>query len=141
MGNSLSLSKLNFEDIQFIINNQSTLLINTLNINKQKCLIKGTLTADCEVETLNSYLNQGKADVRIIIYGENSSDDSIIKKFKQLTSLGFTNVHVYTGGMFEWMLLQDIYGSELFPTTLKEEDILQFKGKKTLGLRLIRDID
>ena len=29
--------------------------------------------------------------------------------------------------MFEWMLLQDIYGTDDFPTTINELDILKFK--------------
>jgi hypothetical protein len=120
-----------------MITNKSALLINTLDCNKQDCLIKETLTENSEVETLNLYLTNGTSDIRIIIYGENSSDDSIIKKFKQLTSLGFTNVYIYVGGLFEWLLLQDIYGYELFPTTKKERDILKFKGKKVLGIKLI----
>lgn len=139
MGNSLSISKLNYEDIQSTINSKSTLLINTLDSNRQQCLIKGSLTADNEVSILNSFLNNTEVDVRIIIYGENSTDDSIIKKFRQLTSLGFTNIHVYAGGLFEWLLLQDIYGDELFPTTQKERDILKFKGKKVLGIKLITE--
>ena len=137
MGNTHSICKVNYEDIQYIIVNKSALLINTLDCNKQDCLIKETLTANSEVETLNLYLTNGTSDIRIIIYGENSSDDSIIKKFKQLTSLGFTNVYLYVGGLFEWLLLQDIYGYELFPTTKKERDILKFKGKKVLGIKLI----
>ena len=30
--------------------------------------------------------------------------------------------------MFEWLLLQDIYGDDEFPTTTKELDILKYKG-------------
>jgi hypothetical protein len=137
MGNSLSISKINYEDIQSTINSKSTLLINTLDCNRQQCLIKGSLTSDNEVSILNSFLNNTEIDIRIIIYGENSTDDSIIKKFRQLTTLGFTNIHVYAGGLFEWLLLQDIYGDELFPTTQKETDILKFKGKKVIGIKLI----
>jgi len=138
MGNTLSINKVNYEDIQYIINHKSALLINTLDSNNQNCLIKETLTENSEVEALNLYLDNGTSDIRIIIYGENSSDDSIIKKFKQLTSLGFTNVYLYAGGLFEWLLLQDIYGDELFPTTKKERDILKFKGRKVLGIKLIQ---
>jgi hypothetical protein len=29
--------------------------------------------------------------------------------------------------MFEWLLLQDIYGAASFPTTSKELDILKYK--------------
>ena len=76
-----------------------------------------------------------------IIYGENSLDDSVIIKYKQIYSLGFTNIYIYAGGIFEWLLLQDIYGNDLFPTTSLERDILQFKGKKKISVRLIKDID
>ena len=41
--------------------------------------------------------------------------------------LGFINIYVYPGGMFEWLCLQDIYGSEHFPTTTEETDILMQK--------------
>ncbi len=59
----------------------------------------------------------------------NSSDDSVVKKYNQLYKLGFKNVYIYIGGLFEWLLLQDIYGEEEFPTTNKILDILQYKGK------------
>ena len=32
--------------------------------------------------------------------------------------------------MFEWLLLQDIYGNDNFPTTSKDLDILKYKPKK-----------
>ena len=38
----------------------------------------------------------------------------ILKKYRQLVDLGFSNVYIYTGGLFEWLLLQDIYGSTNF---------------------------
>ena len=36
------------------------------------------------------------------------------------------NVFIYSGGMFEWLCLQDIYGNELFQQQ-KELDILKYK--------------
>ena len=65
-----------------------------------------------------------------------AADDSIVRKYNQLTGLGLINVVVYPGGLFEWLLLQDIYGNDSFPTTKKELDILKYKGKK-LGNRLM----
>jgi len=44
---------------------------------------------------------------------------------------------VYPGGLFEWLLLQDIYGEDNFPTTKKEMDILRFKGKQIFNKLLI----
>ena len=38
----------------------------------------------------------------------------IIKRYKQLCGLGF-DACVYFGGLFEWLLLQEIYGISEFP--------------------------
>jgi hypothetical protein len=46
--------------------------------------------------------------------------------FWERVSLGFKNVYIYLGGMFEWLLLQDVYGQKEFPTDKKGE-ILDFK--------------
>ena len=61
-------------------------------------------------------------------YGRNTNDDRIINKYKQLMGLGFLNIFIYPGGLFEWLCLQDIYGFEQFPTTKRELDILKFKA-------------
>jgi hypothetical protein len=49
------------------------------------------------------------------------------RKQMQLKKMGFRNVFVYLGGLFEWLLLQDIYGKLEFPTTSKQTDLLQYK--------------
>jgi len=139
MGNSNSVQKVNFEDVQYLLNKRENyLLINTLSEMEQDCLITTTITAEKEVELLNSYLKtQHKYITKFIIYGKNSNDDKIHTKYNQLVSLGFYNVYIYTGGLFEWMLLQDIYGEKEFPTTKKELDILKFKPNKKLGIELL----
>ena len=129
MGQGQSINKLNFESVQNIINNNTGhtfLLINTLAINNQDCLIKNTITPEKEIELLNYYLKENKK-INILIYGENCSDNNVVNKFNQLYKLGFTNLYIYIGGLFEWLLLQDIYGDEAFPTTKKVLDILKFK--------------
>jgi len=135
MGNSQSINKLNYESMQNIINNNASktnfLIINTLAIDNQQCLIKNTIPADKETDQLNDKLNNDK-NVNIVIYGENSCDASIVKKYNQLYKLGFMNLYIYIGGLFEWLLLQDIYGDEEFPTTDKIIDILKYKGKAIL---------
>jgi hypothetical protein len=85
---------------------------------------------------LNTYLKSNR-NVRIIVYGMNSTDLNITKKYEQLLALGFVNVFIYSGGLFEWLLLQDIYGKELFPTTVYERDILKYKGRQHLNVRLL----
>jgi hypothetical protein len=115
----------NFEQIQEHIKNKS-IIINTLEASRQDCLITGTISIEDEIKLLNAYLKTNKT-ILIIIYGRNNSDISVIKKHKQLQSLGFTNIALYLGGLFEWLLLQDIFGYDNFPTTTKTIDILKYK--------------
>jgi len=136
MGNSVSVKKINFEDMQNTINDNNAIIINTLPENKQECLIKGTVCINKEVEILNNSLSKNK-DIVIVIYGMNASDETIVKKYNQLLGLGFNNVYVYPGGLFEWLLLQDIYGDDLFQTSKKELDILRFKGNRIMGNQLM----
>ena len=142
MGNTSSIvKKANFEDIQNMIKNDHIdhILINTLGQDNQDCLIKGTIDYQKEEEIINAFLSK-QHNIIIIIYGKNSNDDSIYKKYKQLCDLGFTHTYVYLGGIFEWLLLQDIYGDDNFQTTKKELDVLKYKpfsslhsGKLTIG--------
>ena len=128
MGNSESIQKVNFEDIQTIIKNPANyIVINTLDKHNQSCLIKNTTNIDNEEILINENLKNKK--MKIVIYGKNSSDDLIYKKYKQLLMIGNNNLFVYTGGLFEWLCLQDIYGFDEFPTTSKELDILKYKSK------------
>lgn len=129
MGNTQT-KKINFEDVLFA--QKQAILISTLPNNKQNCLIQGTIPHDEEEEIINSLLDT-EPKKTIIIYGENSSDEKIYSKFKQLISLGFINVFIYTGGLFEWVLLRDIYGKENFQTTSEELDILKFRPNKLFG--------
>ena len=141
MGNSMSsvTKTINFEDLQFAISEKDkTLIINTLDAHMQGCLIAGTLAIDQEVELLNAYLKKN-IDVRIIIYGMNATDKTVQKKYEQLIKLGFYNVYIYTGGLFEWLLLQDIYGNELFPTTSLKVDLLKYKGRRQLNVKLLEN--
>ena len=49
-----------------------------------------------------------------------------------MRSIGFKNVFIYNGGLFEWLLLQDIYGEDNFPTTKHILDILKYKPNNIL---------
>ena len=55
-------------------------------------------------------------------------DQTVYTKFKQLKKYGF-DVYIYSGGIFEWLSLQDIYGSDEFPTDGKEYDIFKYRPK------------
>jgi len=139
MGNTQSIRKINFEDIQIVIKNPDIyLLINTLSESEQYCLIKNTVNISDEEMLINKYLHSPKG-IRIIVYGKNSNDEKIYKKYQQLLSLGFCHVFIYMGGLFEWLLLQDIYGTEEFPTTSKQLDVLKYKPISMLNRILLEN--
>lgn len=133
MGASISISKANYEDIQYGIENKSIYLIHTMSRSEEYCLIQKSINAMEEENIINSLMTINNKSVNIIIYGKNSSDNTIINKYNQLQQLGFKNVHIYPGGLFEWLLLQDIYGTDLFPTTSIEKDMLKFKPPKAIN--------
>jgi len=134
MGNKVSINKIHYEDMQNAIN-KKFIIINTLNKNEQSCLIENTLSASEEEEKINFFMNNNLS-VNIVLYGKNSTDESVYKKYNQLVHLGFVNVYIYIGGIFEWLLLQDVYGDEIFKTTSKELDILKYKGKSRFHMLL-----
>tara|TARA_Y100000768_G_C23978601_1_gene684410 strand:+ start:1007 stop:1423 length:417 start_codon:yes stop_codon:yes gene_type:complete len=136
MGNSLIIKRINFEDMQESITNNK-IIINTLSSDDQECLIKNTLEVNQEVKILNKQIETSNFEEEIIIYGSNSSDNKVYDKYKQLLGLGFTNIYIYIGGLFEWLLLQDIYGFDLFPTTTTNHDLLSYKGEKNINLKLL----
>jgi len=136
MGATQSVKKINFEDMKSFIVDPNIIIINTMPSSIQECLIINTLNASAETTILNDLLKKNNKHITVVVYGMNACDDVIVTKYNQLIKLGFYNVYVYPGGLFEWLLLQDIYGSDSFPTTKKELDILQFKGS-SLSTRLM----
>ena len=127
MGNIQNIQKVHFEDLQNSINhNNEVILINTLKSINQSCLIYNTIQIDSEEDIINNLLKKNK-NKKIIIYGKNYNDITVYKKYNQLKQLGFTNIYVYPGGIFEWLCLQDIFGTELFKTKGQEINILKFK--------------
>lgn len=118
-------NKAGFDDVLYVIKQVKAsdtlyLLINTLVITEQDNLIPHTLSYQQEEGFINEIIADYKRDpahYTIIVYGKHGVDDSVDKKYKQLVGLGFSNTFIYYGGLFEWMLLQDVYGTDHFPTT------------------------
>lgn len=126
---STSYKQVSYEIVQQVIKNPiDYYLINTLPLNEQESLIVSTLDALKEESILNEMLsNVHVPDKKIVVYGKNAHDENAHKKAVQMQQLGIKEVFVYSGGLFEWMLLQDIYGKEIFPTTKHILDILHYK--------------
>jgi hypothetical protein len=139
MGNNTSIRKINCEDMQKACKNtKNYIIINTLEPTMQNCLIANTTKIENEEALINSIIKKSNSSP-IIVYGKNSNDEKVYKKYEQLIKLGFINVNIYVGGMFEWLLLQDIYGNELFPTTSKELDILKYKSQQVFDVKYIQN--
>lgn len=122
-----------FEDVQYCLYNRDYIIINTLPLNDQDCLIANTINGNNEEKILNEMLyDTNIPDKKIIVYGKNLHDETTIKKINQLKSYGIKDIFVYKGGMFEWLLLQDIYGNTNFPTTTTVLDILKYRPDKKI---------
>lgn len=135
---SSNIKKANYEDIQNLQKyNNDMLLINTLNINEQTCLIHGTLSYNKEENLINNMINSRNYNTKIIVYGKNYSDYSAYKKYEQFNQLGFLNVYIYVGGLFEWLCLQDIYGNDFFKTSSKDLDIIKYKPISNITTKAI----
>ncbi len=122
------IKKIGFEDMKYAIDSRQYMIINTMDSSEQDCLIRNTIDIHTEEKKINEILESFEMKTKkIIIYGKNACDERMDKKYIQLQKLGFTHVFIYYGGMFEWLLLQDIYGESEFPTTKKVLDILKYK--------------
>jgi hypothetical protein len=127
--------QIGFEDVKIAIKNPAKyILINTLPSVEQDVLIYNTTVMENEETIINAQINDyNKPDLPVIVYGRNSCDTSVDAKQSQLRSLGIVDVYVYVGGLFEWLLLQDIYGTDEFPTTNNmPSDTLRYRVKATL---------
>lgn len=97
-------------------------------------LIAGTLAVQEEEDVVNRLIDSGNfVQICLVIYGQDCSDARVIRKYKQLVEFGFTNVKMYMGGMFEWLLLQECFGDEFFPTSgpRRHHDILTLSGSSS----------
>lgn len=134
--NQKSVESVNFEFIQDNMKKQEFVLLNTLPNTEQNILIYGTIIASKEEECINKMMSSfNEPDKKIIVYGKNYNDNSAVDKCKQLKTIGI-DCYLYRGGLFEWMLLQDIYGEELFPTTNTHLDLFLFKPCRSLIFNL-----
>jgi hypothetical protein len=132
---STIIQKADFEDVKYAIQNPSKIfLINTMSSLEQDILIQKSVHSQDEEKVVNELLSSFNieiSNVTIIIYGKNANDASIETKYHQMKKLGFQHVYIYYGGMFEWALLNELYGTEEFPTTQKIRDILKFKSSNS----------
>jgi hypothetical protein len=117
---SVDIQTIHFEQLNKILKDQNILLINTLPINEQNCLIDKTIQGNSEQNIISS----SNKDNSIIIYGRNHNDKTPYTKYTQLKKLGYTNVSVYSGGLCEWVLLSEYFGRMHFKLTNDCKDLL-----------------
>jgi len=133
MGN-IPMQRINFEDIQFAQKNE-LLIINTLPSSDQGLLIAGTISWEKEIKAVETAIQKKES---IFIYGRHCNDETIYVKYEQIRKLG-GKVYLYAGGLFEWLLLQDIYGVSEFHTTstFKTIDLLKYKPPTLLNTKYL----
>jgi hypothetical protein len=106
-------------------------LIHTFKPEEQHCLIRGSLTAAKEMAMVQELMSDSTTrDVMMVVYGRNYMDPKPYQQADHLRQLGFRRVYVYAGGLFEWLMLHDLYGAEAFPLvktdSTKDEDPLKY---------------
>lgn len=102
-------------------------------MDDETILISGTTSISNETPRINKLLDDREYDTNVIIYGKNTDDyENLAKKRTQLLTLGFRNVWIYPGGIFEWVLLQDVFGKTQFPTTTQVNDIIKSRPKSVI---------
>jgi hypothetical protein len=123
MGNTaVNRSRATFEDVA----KQCDLLISVMEEGSDSdLLIAGTVPIAGEIAAVELAIATKRP---VIIYGTNAHDDRIYAKYDQIAKLGGVG-KVYIGGLFEWLLLQDIYGVDKFPTTSRTLDLYKFRPK------------
>jgi hypothetical protein len=123
MGNTTQPTA-NYDDIR----HNQCLLIHIME--DESILIDRTITIEKETAKINSLLAEHSYDTHIIVYGKNVDDyEALVQKQNQLLKLGFRNVWFYPGGLFEWILLRDVYGTRQFPTTADAKDLIKYRPK------------
>lgn len=124
--------RISFEDMQYA-QKADLLIISTLSNNDQQILIYHTTSSINEIQAVEQALRSKQP---IIIYGKNGSDENVYTKYDQIIKLGGI-AYIYVGGLFEWLLLQDIYGIEEFSTTNKTLDVLKYKPINILNTKYL----
>ena len=111
MGNSFGSARPNCVDFEYVLKRYThTTLITTIPCSRGKHRIKNTLDPTEEEDVINNYISSSE-NTEIIVYGMNCADTSVL----------------YCGGLFEWILLQDVYGDDAFKTNYSVDDILKYK--------------
>ncbi len=141
MGNKISVniknSNIGFEDMKYSIDKKYIIITTLTTQDTTTNLIKNTITPNEEENIINKMIDAYETSKHVVIYGKNSCDSSVYSKYNELKNFGFTNIFIYNGGIFEWMLLQDIYGFDNFPTTISDIDILKFKQPSFFETKLL----
>lgn len=88
--------------------------------------IEGTVDGDKANQVLDKCLREDPSKL-VVFYGLNSTDSAPLHRWNNATQLGLENAHVYCGGMFEWLILGELYGNDMFPVTSIQDDLLKFK--------------
>lgn len=112
MGINISVEKVSACDIKYIHEKHidDYIIITTIDNTDNIPLIKGTISPQEEETIINKMIiNKHKRIKGIIIYGKNSQDASVIKKYKQLIQYNIGEIYIYIGGLFEWLLLHNTY--------------------------------
>ena len=133
MGASISFNVVNHQGVLDALK-EGNILITVISNHTDATLIKGTLGEAEELRHVNEIIRKKNLDERIFVYGENCSDSRVYSKARQLKKLGLKEVFVYTGGIFEWMLLGEVFGQDQFPVHGRVTNVVDHAGESFVSL-------
>jgi len=100
-------------------NSAKVILLASPLVDAKMWRIDGTLTPETEEREINriiqNYSSCGKTpEEKFVYYGLNSVDKSPDEQAANLATHGI-EASVYRGGMFEWLLLREVFGADNYP--------------------------
>eukprot|EP00968_Pinguiococcus_pyrenoidosus_P016696 scaffold1618_cov158-Pinguiococcus_pyrenoidosus.AAC.1 len=127
MGNASSFREIGWEEMQSLLD--AAVILHALRKEDEYVLIKNTLPAEKEEETVNAILKEHRSTT-IVVYGENYLDkrpEKKVDKIKNLTGAEAITFLVYRGGLYEWMIHSILYTQEEFQTIDMRESVPEAK--------------
>ena len=102
-------------------NTTGVILLATPDVDSKGWRIAGTLSPQTEEREINrviqAYNASGKPPKeKIVYYGLNAVDKSPDEQVAKLAGHGIA-ASVYRGGVFEWLLLREVFGAESYAVT------------------------
>ena len=108
----MQIKEIGVTDFKKLLGTGRVLLFNGLKKQYHSCVIPGTIPYPAMRKVIKNMEEEDIAVVYCANYSCNASHKFAEKKLGHLET-----VYIYSGGVFEWLLLQKKYGKKKYPTS------------------------